>query len=96
MDTCSSIHLPSVRPLCRSVSGGPAALAALEQRRAAERQAQRRPAHGEVSSRFARTPNHQDEWTAGLVVIRDEGVDVLDEFETAPEGLTLARLLGED
>jgi hypothetical protein len=31
-----------------------------------------------------------------LVVIRDEGVDVLDEFETAPEELTLAQLFGED
>jgi hypothetical protein len=65
-------------------AGGPAGLAALEQRRAAERQAQLRHAPREVSSGFARTRNNPDEGTGGLVVIRDEGVDVLDEFGTAP------------
>jgi len=77
-------------------AGGPAGLAALEQRRAAERQAQLRHAPREVSSGFARTRNNPDEGTGGLVVIRDEGVDVLDEFGTAPEGLTIERLFGED
>ena len=73
-----------------------AGLAALEQRRAAERQAQLRHAPREVSSGFARTRNNPDEGTGGLVVIRDEGVDVLDEFGTAPEGLTIERLFGKD
>jgi hypothetical protein len=65
-------------------AGGPAGLAALEARNAAERQAQLRHAPREVSSGFARTRNNPDEGTGGLVVIRDEGVDVLDEFGTAP------------
>jgi hypothetical protein len=77
-------------------AGGPAGLAALEARNAAERQAQLRHAPREVSSGFARTRNNPDEGTGGLVVIRDEGVDVLDEFGTAPEGLTIERLFGED
>jgi hypothetical protein len=71
-------------------------LAALEARNAAERQALLRYAPREVSSGFARTRNNPDEGTGGLVVIRDEGVDVLDEFGTAPEGLTIERLFGED
>jgi hypothetical protein len=90
---------PAVKPVRKSRiwnAGGPAALAALEQRRAAERQAQLRHAPREVSSGFARTRNNPDEGTGGLVVIRDEGVDVLDEFRTAPEGLTIERLFGKD
>jgi hypothetical protein len=77
-------------------AGGPEGLAALEARNAAERQALLRYAPREVSSGFARTRNNPDEGTGGLVVVRDEGVDVLDEFGTAPEGLTIERLFGED
>jgi hypothetical protein len=77
-------------------AGGPAGLAALEVRNAAERQAPLHHVPREVSSGFARTRNNPDEGTGGLVVIRDEGVDVLDEFRTAPEGLTIERLFGED
>jgi hypothetical protein len=73
-----------------------ATMAALEARNAAERHAQLRHAPREVSSGFARTRNNPDEGTGGWVVIRDEGVDVLDEFGTAPEGLTIERLFGED
>ena len=87
-------HRPSRQS--RLNAGGPAGLAALEARIAAERQAQLRLAPREVSSGFARTRNHQDERTGGLVVIRHEGVDVLYEFRTAPEGLTFERLFGED
>jgi hypothetical protein len=78
---------PAAKPARQSRlwnAGGPAGLAALEQRRAAERQAQLRHAPREVSSGFARTRNNPDEGTGGLVVIRDESVDVLDEFGTAP------------
>ena len=34
--------------------------------------------------------------TGRAVVIRYEGIDVFDEFGTAPEGLTLEQLFGED
>jgi hypothetical protein len=98
---------PESRPTHRSGRPTGPPVPALECRRARrpsgtraassrERQAQLRHAPRDVSSGFARTRNNPDEGTSGLVVIRDEGVDVLDEFGTAPEGLTIERLFGED
>jgi hypothetical protein len=83
----SGMEMHVIKPGAASPgSGMPAAPQAWRHSSSAEPR-NAKPNFATHSGKFHRTRNYQDEWTGGLVVIRHEGVDVLEEFRTAPEGL---------